>query len=101
MRKAQWIHVGPTKKPYCEIMTGDSGLVYVSVQSGEVRTSDYLDPIDAARVGQALIDAAARVAAARLDEPPPECNNPALCRLSRCCADGCQDEPADDNRYTD
>jgi hypothetical protein len=58
--QGEWIKVGPTKQPYCEVVTDDSGMVYISVQSGAVRTSDYLTSEDAARVGQAISAAARR-----------------------------------------
>lgn len=31
-----------------------------------------------------------------VDEPPPECRDPALCREVRGCAEGCNGEPRDD-----
>jgi hypothetical protein len=58
--KAEWINVGPTQRPYCEIATDDSGMVYLSVQSGATRTSDYLDVDDAERLGRAILAAVAR-----------------------------------------
>lgn len=53
--KGQWIKVGPTQQPYCEIVVDDSGMVYLSVQSGAVRTSDYLSIEDAERLGRAIL----------------------------------------------
>lgn len=58
--KGAWIRIGPTEQPYAEIVAVDSGAVYVSVQSGAVRTSDYLTAAEAERFGRALLAAAAR-----------------------------------------
>lgn len=66
--KGQWVSIGPTGKPYCEVVVDDSGLVYISVVSGGVRTSDYLDAEDAERVGLAIV-AAARLVLAKRHQP--------------------------------
>lgn len=62
--KGRWVTIGPTQTPYCEVVTDDSGMIYVSVRSGEVRTSDYLSVDDAERVARALLEAMARARAA-------------------------------------
>ena len=53
--KGQWVKIGPTQQPYCEVVADDSGMVYLSVQSGAVRTSDYLSIEDAERLGRAIL----------------------------------------------
>lgn len=55
-----WIKIGATERPYAEIASDTSGLVYVSVQSGAARTSDYLTAAEAKRFGRELIAAAER-----------------------------------------
>lgn len=51
---------GSSEQAYAEVVADDSGMVYVSIQSGMVRTSDYLPVGVAESFAFALIRAARR-----------------------------------------
>lgn len=51
---------GPDARAYAEVVADDSGMVYLSIQSGAVRTSDYLPAEVAEQFAFVLLRAARR-----------------------------------------
>lgn len=86
--KGEWIKAGNPERPYAEVVADDSGMVYIGVQSGAVRTSDYLIVDDAERFAWAILDAAKRCRGHASDDPPTRSKAEQYDELRRMAGDG-------------
>lgn len=77
MMKRWLVQDGSSEKSYAEVVADDSGMVYVSIQSGMIRTSDYLPAEVAEQFAFVLIRATRRV---RGEDVPGDQEMPAVPR---------------------